>query len=718
MNEFFARLKQRKLVQWALAYVAAAFALIQVVDVVAHQFGWPEVLQRGITLALVVGFFVALLLAWYHGEQGRQRVSGTELLLIALVLAVGGGLLWHFGRAGSKVATTVPASAGVIASRSPDGAQRNPGMAAPDSADAAATSGLRAAAAPVAAQAIPAKSIAVLPFENLSTDKGNAYFADGMQDLILTKLADIGDLKVISRTSTAKYASHPDDLKTIGQQLGVATVLEGSVQKAGKQVLINVQLIDARSDGHIWAQSYQRDLTNIFGVEGEVAEKVATALKAKLTPVESARVANVPTTNAAAFDAFLQGKYYEDHPFIPNSDKTAADYYRKAVADDSHFVVAWARLANVLSGIARYSGSAADAARAKSALDRALALAPDSPDARLAQAWYLDYVKKDLDGALAAFAAVSRSQPNNAQALFGVGVMHGHRGQWQEALGFLQKAVALAPEDHEILHELAIALAALRRYPEAVQTARRSVAIDPNDAAGWVKLGHVYELMGDPASALAAYQAAPPGVRDNPYLTFNRARMEVLERNYAAARDLLAGLKPAEGLPMPFVELQRGVVEQGAGNAALAREHYQRAQAMQEVRYRQDSKSSELWTLGYLSARLGQREQALAQVALAERKDPAEKQVDPFLAECDDKDSIAELQATLGNAGAAVAALDWLLARPAGNDESVPLLKIDPTWDPIRHDPRFQALLTKYASDEPAPAATGASAVAGSRARP
>src|SRR6185312_5381810 len=150
----------------------------------------------------------------------------------------------------------------------------------------------------------------------------------------------------------------------------------------------------------------------------------------------------------------------------------------------------------------------------------------------------------------------------------------------------------------------------------------------------------------------------------------------------------------------------------------LAREHYQRAQAMQEVRYRQDSKSSELWTLGYLSARLGQREQALAQVALAERKDPAEKQVDPFLAECDDKDSIAELQATLGNAGAAVAALDWLLARPAGNDESVPLLKIDPTWDPIRHDPRFQALLTKYASDEPAPAATGASAVAGSRARP
>ena len=160
---------------------------------------------------------------------------------------------------------------------------------------------------------------------------------------------------------------------------------------------------------------------------------------------------------------------------------------------------------------------------------------------------------------------------------------------------------------------------------------------------------------------------------------------------------------------MTFVELERGVVEQGAGNATLAREHYQRAKAMQEVRYKQDSRPSELWTLGYLAALLGQREQALAQVALAIREDSAEKQYDPFLAECIDKDSMAELQATLGNAGEAVAALDWLLARPAGNDESVALLKIDPTWDPIRNDPRFQALLTKYSQPVPASAANSAS---------
>src|SRR5690348_13044062 len=230
MNELIARLKQRKLVQWALAYVAFAFALLQGMDVVAHQFGWPDGLQRGITLALVVGFPVMLVLAWYHGERGAQKVSSTEIVILALLLAIGGGLLWRFERA-------TPATGSLRAASSTDAAQRNPG-ATP-------------ASIPIAA--IPAKSIAVLPFENLSEDKGNAYFADGMQDLILTKLADIGDLKVISRTSTAKYESHPDNLKVIAQQLGVATILEGSVQKAGNQVLINVQLIDAHTDSHIWA---------------------------------------------------------------------------------------------------------------------------------------------------------------------------------------------------------------------------------------------------------------------------------------------------------------------------------------------------------------------------------------------------------------------------------------------------------------------------------
>src|SRR6185312_15008700 len=309
MTDFIARLQQR-------------------IDIVAAKFGWPDTVERLLIIAICVGFLVTLLLAWYHGDQGRQRASGTELLLVALVLAVGGGFLW-------KVAGA-PTGHGVTATSATPAAQGAPELA--HTATAASNS------APASAvTAVPAKSVAVLPFENLSGDKDNAYFADGMQDLILTKLADIGDLKVISRTSTAKYESHPDNLKVIAQQLGVATILEGSVQKADDQVLINVQLIDAQTDNHLWADSYTRTLDNIFGVEGEVAGKVADALKAKLSPSETAAVANVPTKNPAAYDAYLRGESYLDQMWAGNFAVVpkAVAAFREATDHDPQFALAW-----------------------------------------------------------------------------------------------------------------------------------------------------------------------------------------------------------------------------------------------------------------------------------------------------------------------------------------------------------------------------------------
>src|SRR4029078_3639661 len=243
MNEFFQRLKQRKLVQWAIAYVAAAFALLQGIDIVAQQFGWPESVRRGITLALVVGFFVTLVVAWYHGERGAQRVSGTELLIIGLVLGLGGGLLWRFA------ATSHPSE-----------------NKTSDQPNETRTSG--------PATVIPDKSIAVLPFENLSEAKANAFFALVIQDEILTRLAKIADLKVISRTSTAQYQSKPAILREIASQLGVAHILEGSVQKSGDAVRVNVQLIKAANDSHLWADTFDRKLTDIFSVESEVAKAI------------------------------------------------------------------------------------------------------------------------------------------------------------------------------------------------------------------------------------------------------------------------------------------------------------------------------------------------------------------------------------------------------------------------------------------------------------
>src|SRR5690348_2076239 len=366
MNELIARLKQRKLVQWALAYIAFAFALIQVLDVVAQRFGWPDQIERLLILALAVGFVIALVLAWYHGERGAQKVSGTEIVILALLLAIGGGLLWRYER-------VTPNPNANVASSSPDAAQRNPG-ATPS-------------AIPIAA--IPAKSIAVLPFENLSGDKDNAYFADGMQDMILTKLADIGDLKVISRTSTAKYQSHPDNLKIIAQQLGVATVLEGSVQKAGDQVLINVQLIDAHTDSHIWADSYTRTLDNIFGVEGEVAQKIADALKAKLTSTEQQNVAAIPTQNAAAYDWYLKADYQAHKAFDAQDGaefELAESYYRKAIALEPGFALARAQLAywQMVSHWFVAPLSPDELAKIKATIDGPLAVAPDLPDAHLA----------------------------------------------------------------------------------------------------------------------------------------------------------------------------------------------------------------------------------------------------------------------------------------------------------------------------------------------
>ena len=316
MNEFLQRLKQRKLVQWAIAYIAAAFALLQGIDIVAQQFGWPEGLRRGITLALVVGFFVALLLAWYHGERGAQRVSGPELLILALILAVGGGLLWRFA-----------------------------GVPRPAATSAAATPSHDAAASSPATVAIPAKSIAVLPFENLSAEKDNAYFADGIQDEILTGLAKIGDLKVISRTSTQGYGSRPQNLAEIGRQLGVAHVLEGSVQKAGNRVRVNVQLIDAANDDHLWAETYDRTLEDVFAVETEVAQKIASSLQAQLTRDERAALTKKPTDNPAAYEAFLKARsLLLGSSYDRVNTERVLDSLQSAVKLDPGFAEAWAQL--------------------------------------------------------------------------------------------------------------------------------------------------------------------------------------------------------------------------------------------------------------------------------------------------------------------------------------------------------------------------------------
>lgn len=276
MTDLLQRLRERKLVQWAIAYVAFAFALLQGVDIVAQQFGWPDGVRRGITLALAFGFFVALVLAWYHGERGVQRVSGTELLILALLLAIGGGLLWRFVRAPS---TAPPATT----TSSP------------------------------AATAIPAKSIAVLPFVNMSADKENEFFSDGLSEEILNSLARIDGMQVVGRTSSFQFKGKSDDLRTIGARLGVANVLEGSVRREGERARITAQLIRASDGYHLWSETYDRTLDDTLAVQLDIAEKVAGALNVLLDDTQRKRMRDAGVKNVDAFIAYQKAwKLYVD----------------------------------------------------------------------------------------------------------------------------------------------------------------------------------------------------------------------------------------------------------------------------------------------------------------------------------------------------------------------------------------------------------------------
>jgi TolB-like protein/Tfp pilus assembly protein PilF len=429
MSEFLQRLKERKLVQWAIAYAASAFALLQGIDIVAQEFGWPEGARRGVTLALVVGFFVTLVLAWYHGERGAQRVSGTELLIIGLVLALGGGFLWRFSAvspAPSNKVWTVP----------------NEDRTSRPSVD------------------IPEKSIAVLPFENLSDDRNAAYFADGVQDEILTKLSSIADLKVIARTSTAKYKRKPEDLRTVSQQLGVAKVLEGSVQKAADKVRVNVQLIDARADSHLWAKTYDRDLADVFAIQSEVAQEIADSLQAKLSPAEAQTMARPPTKDPAAYDLFLKGDYEQRlalSSLKPESFDQAATWYRQAIARDSDFALAMARL--VESQMLRHwfieSFTEAELAATKEWADRALTLEPNLAQAHVALGIYYYYAHRQYEQALGEYARAVQLQPNNADAIAFLGYAHRRQGQLERALEELTKALEQDPRDASLAGNLA-----------------------------------------------------------------------------------------------------------------------------------------------------------------------------------------------------------------------------------------------------------------------
>src|SRR5204863_655958 len=369
----------------AVAYAVVGWLVIQVSSTVLPTFHAPEWVVQTLVMLVALGFPIALLIAWAFEltPEGLKRTEDVDLAaserqsrkhIWIFVVLVGAALsiaLFFVGRYTSREKT-------------------------PRQSEAATT-------------AIPQKSIAVLPFENLSDDKNAAYFADGIQDEILTKLASIADLKVISRTSTARYKSKPEDLRTVSQQLGVATVLEGSVQKAADKVRVNVQLIDARADSHLWAKSYDRDIKDVFAVESEVAQEIADSLKAKLSPAEASTVASAPTQDTVAYDFFLKGDFeyrLASASLRPETYDQAAAWYEQAIAHDPNFAIAIAHL--VICKLNRHwfveNLTAAQLAEIKDMAEHAVSLAPGAADAHVALGLYHYFGFRDYQQALAEFA--------------------------------------------------------------------------------------------------------------------------------------------------------------------------------------------------------------------------------------------------------------------------------------------------------------------------
>ena len=543
----------------------------------------------------------------------------------------------------------------------------------------------------------------MLPFENLSDDKGAAYFADGIQDEILTKLASIADLKVISRTSTAKYKSKPEDLKTVSQQLGVATVLEGSVQKANDKVRVNVQLIDARADSHLWAKTYDRDLADVFAIQSEVAQEIADSLQAKLSPTETSRVASAPTNDTQAYDLFLKGEFEQriaNSNFRPESFDQAARWYKEAIARDPNFALAIAQLA--ICQLRRHwltdPLTDAEVMEAGRLAKQALTLAPDLAEAHVALGLFYYYGFREYEPALTEFRRAIELQPNNALALSFVAFVHRRQGKWDLTLDELKRSIDLNPRDAYTIGGLAETDVFLRRWKEAEDTARQALTIDPHEATSMrMLLLSSLNRTGNAQEPLRLLATFPPDDLLLPNTGMFDMVIGTRGQTFVLGRDFNAALKACEtGTVARTNEWQRFAAKAGirvlAGDVTGAHADAEKARELLETRLREQPQDFRaLRALSWVYLALDRKTDAINIARHTLDLLPPEK--DAVLGS-GNLAALAEIQAQTGATTEAVQNLKKLLSIPAGETISIARLKIDPVWDPIRNDPGFQELLT------------------------
>ncbi len=658
-KNLFAELKRRNVYKVAVAYAVVAWLLIQIATQVFPFFEIPNWTVRLVVLLIAIGFPIALILAWafeltpegikrtkeVEPNESIARRTGRKLdfLIIAVLLLVIGVLVYQ---------------------------RLHPQRAMETST-------------------VPDKSVAVLPFENLSDDKANAYFAEGIQDEILTRLSKIAALKVISRISTQKYKSAPDNLREIGQQLGAANLLEGSVQKAGNTVHVNVQLIKAATDEHLWAESYDRELQNIFAVEGEVASAIAEQLKAKLSGAEQKAVADKPTENLAAYDDYLQGLVIEASRTDDNAPVEAASLYEKATQLDPNFAVAWSHLA-IARSLLYFQGinpARNTAAAVKDAADKALALKPELGEAMVAQGVYYYRVLRDFPKAREYDEAALRHLPNSSLVLEHLALIERRLGLWTEAQERFRKAAELDPRNIEILSNLTDTFQGLRKFSEARATADRILQIYPGNEAALVTKIRAFQYEGHTDEAAETINKLPTKSREVfPWVM--RAFQLAFERRFEEDINLIRNSDLSAFRDDPRTMAFLGWVEIWANHKEEARATLESAigafKPTADAVVPVDTRCFPCY-LALAYAGLGQKEKALAEArrAVADYKD--DLLVKPLADQ-----TLAQIEAYFGDADSAIAAIPHLLEVPEGITPS--LLRLDPFWDPLRKDPRFQKL--------------------------
>ena len=686
-RNIFTELKRRNVYKVAVAYAVVGWLLIQVATQVFPFLEIPNWMIRLVILLTALGFPVALVIAWAFeltpegikrteaADAARQHSRGgvwIAVVVVAATLSLGLFLLGRYsaGRATPQVTET---------------------PTAPN----------------------PQKSIAVLPFENLSEEKANAFFADGVQDEILTDLSKIADLKVISRSSVMHYRSGLErNPRKIGEELGVAHVLEGSVQRAGNRIRVNAQLIDARNDTHLWAQTYDRDLSDVFAIQSEIAKTIADQLQAKLSPQEKSAIQRPPTSDIAAFDLYTRARNLWLTAWGSSTGKDdllqAADLLNQAVARDPSFFDAWCQLAvtEVTIYFLDWDHTPVRLTKAEVAVQTAARLRPDAGETHLAlgRMRYFGYL--DYKGALAELELARRSIPNDPWVVLLKGYIERRQGRWDESIRDQQRGTELDPRNTLALQQLATTYEAMRRYAEAKAVLARALAFDPNDAITRAYHAFVdFEWKADTrplqqviASIRATNAAAVPTIANFWLLC------ALAERDAVAARDALmaSGANPINGISenihfsQAFME---GLIARSMHDEEKARAAFTTARTQQEKTIQaQADYAPAVCMLGLIDAALGQKEEALREGQRAVDLLPLEK--DAF----GGMEIVKYFSVTAAWAGNKdLACRQLVIATSQPSALSYGQLKLLPFWDALHSDPRFEKIVASLAPKDANP---------------